>query len=528
MSRYEDDEAEWQEDTRPRWWRRRRSSDAPRMSGWRRASAIMASVVALALVCGSLFLYVRYRQIWDSVEHVGVSGDLRGTKRPPEDKNAMNILLIGSDSRSGVNGKIGGHDNISGARSDTVMVMHISPGAHRAVVLSFPRDSVVPILACTPEDGAAGQTAQPGAVEQINTTFADGGPGCLWKTIESTTHIRINDFIQLTFIGFEKVINDLGGVNVCLPKAVNDPMSRLHLAAGIHHVWGREALAWWRTREDLGEGSDLQRIQRDQFLMASLLQGIEKSGLLKSPTKMLKVVADAARHMSTNIGDVSTMVRIAEGMRGLSSKGVQFIEVPSVTYSGNVDWVQWSAGDSALFAAIEHDTKLPTKVKKTGGKTAQVGTADGTDGSGTTLPALNPSQIQVEVLNGTGQTNQAAEGAADLTSRGFDVLGSTDAPTFGYTDSMIEYHGPADLRAAETLKAEVPDVVIRRMASVPKGTIDLVLGSTFTELKTPSASSASSGKSGSSTANLTKTFGGIRGNVNVCQDTSAFAGPDGS
>jgi LCP family protein required for cell wall assembly len=499
------------------------------MSGWRRASAIMASVVALALVCGSLFLYVRYREIWDSVQHVGVTGDLRGTKRPPEDKNAMNILLIGSDSRSGVNGKIGGHDNISGARSDTVMLMHISPGARRAVVLSFPRDSVVPILGCTPEDGTNGQTAEPGAVEQINATFSNGGPGCLWKTVESTTHIRVNDFIQLTFIGFEKVINDLGGVSVCLPKPVNDPMSRLNLKAGLHHVWGREALAWWRTREDLGEGSDLQRIQRDQFLMASLLQGIEKSGLLKSPTKMLKVVADAARHMSTNIGDVSTMVRIAEGMRGLSSKGVQFIEVPTVTYSGNANWVQWSTGDTALFSAIEHDTKLPAKVKKSGGKTAQDGT-DGTDGAAaTTLPALNPSQIQVEVLNGSGETNQASEGAADLTSRGFDVLGSTDAGNFNYTESMVEYHGPADLRAAETLKAEVPDVGILRLASVPKGTIDLILGSTFTELKTPSASSStSSGKSGSSTANLTKTFGGIQGNVNVCKDNSAFAGPDGS
>jgi hypothetical protein len=336
----------------------------------------------------------------------------------------------------------------------------------------------------------------------------------------------VNDFIQLTFIGFEKVINDLGGVSVCLPKPVNDPMSGLNLKAGLHHVWGREALAWWRTREDLGEGSDLQRIQRDQFLMASLLQGIEKSGLLKSPTKMLKVVADAARHMSTNIGDVSTMVRIAEGMRGLSSQGVQFIEVPTGTYSGNVNWVQWSTGDNALFAAVEHDTKLPTKVKQSGGKTAQ----DGTDGAAaTTLPALNPSQIQVEVLNGSGEDKQAAEGAADLTSRGFDVLGSTDASNFDYTDSVVEYHGPADLRAAETLKAEVPDVEIKRMASVPKGTIDLILGSTFAELKTPSASSAtSSGKSGSSTANLTKTFGGIRGNVNVCKDNSAFSGPDGS
>ena len=127
----------------------------------------------------------------------------------------MNILLVGSDSRAGANKKFGA--DIVGQRSDTIMVLHIAPGARQLVVLSIPRDSVVPILQCAPENGSTGQIAQPaGYVEQINATFAYGGPGCLWETIEQTTGIHIDDFIALTFTGFEHVINDIGGVRICL------------------------------------------------------------------------------------------------------------------------------------------------------------------------------------------------------------------------------------------------------------------------------------------------------------------------
>jgi LCP family protein required for cell wall assembly len=473
---------------------------------------ITAGVLALALVGGSLYAYMKYRQIWDSISKVNVSQDLQG-HRPPQDPNALNLLIIGSDSRSGENGKIGGHEGIAGQRSDTVMVLHVSPGDRRAVVLSFPRDSVVPVLQCSNEQGGfTGQTAETGQVEQINATFANGGPGCLWKTIEQTAHIRIDDFLELTFEGFERVINNLGGVDICLPEAVNDPMSGLHLAKGAHHVWGREALAFWRTREDLGEGSDLQRIQRDQFLMASLIQGIESKGLLTNTTKMAEVIEIAARNMATDIKTVGKMLHIAEEIRQIRSKDVQFIEVPTVTYAPNPDWVQWAPNAQHLFSAIEHDTKLPRiKKKKAPRKSTTV-----------QLAMATPSHVSVEILNGSGLKGQAAEGAADLTSRGFDVLGSTNASNFNYTNSVIEYSSARDLPKVRALEAELSHVETLQVASVPPGTIDLILGSTFTSLK----SSSSSKKTNATT--LTKTYGGIDGNVNVCKDKSAFAGPDGS
>jgi LCP family protein required for cell wall assembly len=475
----------------------------PRRTGGMLVGGVLAAVVALALVGGSLFAYVKYRQVWDSIKRVDISSDRTGVKQPPVDPHALNILLIGSDSRAGENGKIGGSDGIIGQRSDTVMVLHISPGAHRAVVLSFPRDSVVPIYSCSAEAGSTGQTADTAQIEQINATFANGGPGCLLKTIELTTHIYLNDFVELTFEGFEKVIDDLGGVNVCLPAAVDDPMSGLNLAAGKHHIYGSQALAFWRTREDLGLGSDLQRIQRDQFLMAALLQGIEKSGLLTSTTKMTSVIGDVASHMTTDQGlNQTAMLKIAEGMRGLSSKSVQFIEVPTQAYAPNPDWVQWTDQSDQLFAAVAHDTKLPTAAKTKKASTVVADTVD-------------PSTVNVKVLNGSGLQGVAAEASTSLTSRHFNIVGSGNAPNFDYTKSVIEYD-KADLAAARTLKAQLTNVEMLPESSVTAGTVDLVLGSDFTELKAASGSG--------STSDLTKTYGGITGDTNVCHDGTAFAG----
>jgi len=499
MLRHDDaDEARWPP-----------SGGRPRASLAMRISAIMAGVLVLAVVSGSLVAYAKYRSVYDSIGRVDVSSDLNGIKQPPVDPNAINILLIGSDSRTGANGKIGGTDGIAGQRSDTVMVLHIAPAGHGAVVLSFPRDSVVPVLGCTAENGSPGQTANPGEVEQINATFADGGPGCLWETVEKTTNIHIDNFVELTFEGFEKVINDLGGVNVCLPAAVNDPKSGLDLSAGPHHVFGPEALAFWRTREDVGEGSDLQRIQRDQFLMASLLQGIEHSGLLGSPAKISSVIGDVARNMTTDKGlNQSRMLSIAEGLRHLTSQNVQFIEVPTQTYTPNPAWVQWTSQATQLFSQVAHDTTIP----KVAAKKKSVATA----------ATVSPAKVNVKVLNGSGLQGVAAEGSADLTSRGFNVVGSGNAPNFNYGKSVVEYASAADLPAATTLEHEFSNVEILQVPTLTPGTVDIILGSDFTSLATtPTASPGS-------TAGLTQTFGGITGNTSICSDGSAFSGPDGT
>jgi LCP family protein required for cell wall assembly len=490
-------------------------------------------LLAMVLVAASLTVYAKYREAWDGIKRIDVARDLKSPLLPPVDPNALNILLIGSDSRAGVNGEIGGSAGISGARSDTDIVLHIAPGDRQIVVLSIPRDSVVPILNCAPEDGTPGQSAEPAPnVEQINATFAYGGPGCLWKTIEATTGIHLNDFVELTFIGFEKVIDALGGVNVCLPASVADPMSGLYLSAGLHHVYGKLALAFWRTREDLGEGDDPQRIQRDQFLMAALLQGIEHSGLMSSPAKMLSVIDAVTGHgyLATDTGLTSQrMLQIAEALHGISTESVQFVTAPWTLYSPNPDWVQWEQPQAgSLFAAIAHDTSLPRAA----------GSAPGGNGK-TAVTPVPPAQVAVQVLNGSTVDGLAGRTITALQARGFDVIGqASNAATDTYTGSVIEYATAAQLPAAQTLAALVPHATIEQDASLGSAAVTLILGSTFSALKPASSAGAGgrgeggtgsggTGSGGTGISDLTGTYGGITGSVDICKDSSAFAGPDG-
>jgi LCP family protein required for cell wall assembly len=385
----------------------------------------IAAGLAVVLVVASVAAYLKFRSVWDSITRVSVSGL---GPQPPELTHAMNILVIGSDSRAGPNQKFG--SAITGQRSDTIIVLHIAPGKHGVIVLSIPRDSVVPILSCPPEQGSAGQTAQPGQVEQINATFADGGPACLFKTVEQTTQLHLNHFIELDFTGFEQVINDIGGVSICLPFAINDPQSNLNLAPGRHHVYGREALAYWRARY-IGEGSDLQRILRDQYLMVSILQGVEHSHLLASPSRILPVITDAARSMTTDTGlSLPTMIGLFDNLRGLPPGSVQFIELPTIVYPPNPNWVSWPASDSGLFSAIARDQAVHPTAKEARGPAAPVALTASAAVSGqvvsesSTKPAASPAVTsQPGSLTGsyggiTGSTNVCRDSAAFAGPRG--------------------------------------------------------------------------------------------------------------
>jgi LCP family protein required for cell wall assembly len=492
---------------------RRRQPLGTRVAAW--TSIGLAAV----LVVGALAAYVKYRSFWDSIRRIDVAGIIG--KQPPKYNNAENILVLGSDTRLGQHGIGGSVSSTPGGRSDTLMLLHITPGHEGATVMSIPRDSMVPILACAPSDGTPGQQAAPGQLERINAALNNGGPACTWKTVAQQTGIHIDHFIQLDFTGFEKIIDDVGGVRICLPVAISNPQSGLYLSAGPHHVWGREALAFWRVRENVGLGSDLQRIQRDQFLMASVVQGVEHSGLLGSPSKTLSVIRDATGAMTTDTGlDQNAMLQIADSLRGLRARSVQFVTVPEVAYPADpgaeVEFAQPQA--SELFSAIAHDTTLP-KAKKT--RRARKSVA--------ATPVLDtaPSQVKVDVLNGSGVGGMATQAGGDLTKRGFDVVGTGDASNFSYTSSVIEYAAFSDLPAVNTLKAQLGNVRVVQDGSLTPGTVTLIVGSTFSALKSSSSSSSSATASAPSVSKLGSSLGAITANTGICSDKAAFAGPNG-
>jgi len=513
MSRRNDvDDAGWRAPRRGRRASQPRGRRSRHSLG-QRAAAWTSVVLVGVLVGGALVAYAKYRSYWDSIKRVDVAG-LIGPQ-PPKYTNAENILLIGSDTRTGQRG-IGGQVGCN--CSDTLMLLHISPGRHAITVMNIPRETMVPILACAASDGTPGQTAQPGQLELINAALAFGGPACTWKTFEAVTAIHVDHFIQLDFTGFEKIINDLGGVNICLPFPVSIPQSGLYLSKGKHHVFGREALAFWRTREGVGTGSDLQRIQRDQYEMAALVQGIEHSGLLNSPTKMLRVVRDAADAMTTDTGlDQNAMLQIADSLRGITASSVRFVTAPNVPYPANINDVVFEQPQAdTLFTAIAHDSTLP-KATKGKGKHKKAAPPPAID-------TTTPSQVKVQVENGSGVGGIASQAGGQLTSLGFDVVGTGDASNFNYTDSVIEYAAASDLPAVNTLKSRLSSVQVVQDPTLTPGTITLVVGSSFTSVSaTPTPSPSSSGPS---VASLSQADSGITANTNICSNQSAFIGPD--
>jgi LCP family protein required for cell wall assembly len=450
--------------------------------------------------------------VWDSIRRVAII-DL-GT-RPPKYTNALNILVFGSDSRGGLTphqqAALHVGRNQGEANTDTIMVVHISPGRHLVTVMSIPRDTMVPYYSCAKGPGWPGQQPSPGAVERINAVMAAGGPSCLWKTIEQQTGIRLDHFIELGFGGFVHIINDIGGVSVCVPFTVNNPLSGLDLTKGEHRINGITALAFWRTREDIGTGSNLQRIQRDQFLLAQLLKGVLHSGLLSSPSKLLSVISDAAKAMTTDTGlTQSGILQLAGSFRGLSGKDVQFVTAPNLPYPRDpAAEVQFSQPQAhQLFTAIAHDKTLPT----TAGKHPAV-----------LATTARPSTVHVQVLNGSGIAGQAGQAAASLAGCGFHVTGTADAPAFTYQATVIEYSSASQLPQVNTLTQQIAGAQQRQVAGLPPGTLTLIIGSAFTGLRpqpSPSHSAASS-----SVAGLGKSYGGITGNASCNSDTSAFTGP---
>jgi len=442
--------------------------------------------------------------------------------RPPRYTNALNILLLGSDTRTGRNGAIGGPNGC--ACSDTIMVAHFSPGRGDVTAVSIPRDTVVPLYACSPWNGTPGQRADRYAVERINATLAAGGPECVRETVEQQTGNYINDVIELNFTGFEKVINDIGGVNVCLPFAIHNVItategSGLDLKAGEHHIDGRVALEFWRTRYNVADGSDIARIARDQYLMAQIVKGVLHSGLLRSPTKIISVIGDVADAMSTDASDTE-LLHIATSLRHISASDVQFITAPWTSYPYDPNEVEFAQPQAdAMFWALAHDTALPPTGKKSHLRTESVkGQRNGPidEGPAGHLLTLIPSQVKVLVLNGSSRGDRTSQAEAGLTSRGFDVLGTGYASATGYRDSVIEYGRIADLAAARTLRGQVPSASLKLVPGLAAGTVDLVLGSRFTKL------AAAKPTSRRSITSLSNDYGGITARVS-CRNRAFYA-----
>ncbi|MFJ2827406.1 LCP family protein [Streptomyces sp. NPDC087263] len=344
---------------------RRRKARSKRRKGLLITAWVAAGIVVLGGT-GAGYLYFKLN---GNIKSVDINQVL-GTDRPEKvDNGSENILVLGSDTRSGSNVKLGGGTDDGSARSDTAMVVHVNEGHKSASVVSIPRDTLVERPSCTDANGVTHDAASD---VMFNSAYSTGGAACAVKTVESMSGIRMDHYIEVDFSGFQKLIDDLGGVKITTTQDINDPDSHLNLTAGTHTLDGEQALGLVRTRHGVGDGSDLGRIQLQQAFIKALMNQVKSIGLLTSPTKLLELADTATSAITTDsdLKSVNDLVSFAGGLKGISSSKMTMVTMPVQYDSANANRVIIDeAKDKLVWDALKNDQVIP--------KSATEGTATG-------------------------------------------------------------------------------------------------------------------------------------------------------
>ncbi|WP_375423845.1 LCP family protein [uncultured Friedmanniella sp.] len=291
--------------------------------------------LALLLVLALAWLFGVPAYAWQQVSHV----DDAPSGQRPADQPGTTFLLVGSDSREGLTKaqrKKLGTGSVAGQRTDTIMLVSVPPGGKPALV-SLPRDSYVDV----PGHGK----------DKINAAFAYDGPKLLEQTIEQNTGLRIDGYLEIGLGGFADVIDALGGIRMCLPKAIRDQDSHLDLPKGCQVLDGTNALGYVRMRKADPLG-DLGRVQRQRAMLAAVAAKAASPATVANPVRYWRLNHAAAE--SVVLGEDTSFTQVASlalAMRKIAGGDGLTLTVPvsdpgaSTPVGSAVLWDQTKAAD---------------------------------------------------------------------------------------------------------------------------------------------------------------------------------------
>ena len=312
----------------------RHANNPPYPPKIRRAlSCTLVFLLSFSLAAGLLI----YADLSGRVNNLGASSLLGRTPPDSYDGRALNILIIGSDSRSGKGNQTLTNNDDPTERSDTTMIMHISKDRSQVNVVSIPRDLIVDIPSCQRRDGSRSEPQR----AQFNWAYSIGSLGgdrasavvCTWKTVEKLSGIRIDESIVVDFNGFSSMIDALGGINIYVPTKIKDKInSGLELEPGCKHFDGKQALAYARVRHGVkgSDGSDIQRIQRQQAVMGIMMRAALKKNLLTSLNQLYGFVGNGlgALTVSEGLSSVSQLSGLGWSLQSLKPDNLLFLTLP--------------------------------------------------------------------------------------------------------------------------------------------------------------------------------------------------------
>lgn len=337
-----------------------------------------------------------------NVNRVDVSDLVGAAPRPstspdPDDPNAgqaVNLLVLGSDQRDGVNAEIGGE--APGMRSDTTMLVHISADRTRVEAVSIPRDSLVDIPSCTMSNGKTSKATH----GMFNSAFATGwdmggdmasAAACTIRTVAANTGIQPEHFVVVDFAGFQAMVDAIGGVPICIPNDMTSKDAGLDVKAGNQTLDGSTALAFARARKGkgVGDGSDTNRIGNQQRLVAAMVQEVLSKNVLTDVPKLAGFLNAATSSLTVDDGmSTSTMVGLAYNMRSIRGGSITFMTVPWGPAPSDPNRVVWLPAAKQMWQNIANDVPALGEPTPTSEPTTAPTTAPTAPATETTAPPV--------------------------------------------------------------------------------------------------------------------------------------------
>ncbi|WP_193518197.1 LCP family protein [Nocardiopsis kunsanensis] len=427
-------------------------------------TACVATVLAIIV---SLAGYGWYQGLIGNVTTAEVDTD-EWDDRPVNVEGLMNLLVLGSDVRTGENADYG---DAEGERADTILIASIDVDSGAATLVNLPRDLVVDLPGCDPVEGYEGMAPQQG---MISSAMTFGGVGCQWKVVEEATGVHLDHFVMMDFVGFKDMVDAIGGVEMCIPEPVEDPKAQLELDAGLQVLNGEDSLGFVRSRYAQSDGSDLSRIDRQQEFMGAMLREVLNSDIMARPVTITNFLGAVTDSITTDDGlTVDTMTDLANSMRGIDLDQVQFVTVPTEAHPENADRLVMSRPEaSELFAAINAGADL-------------TGEQDEDTQEEREAESPETSDVSVEVVNNTDIDGLASEIETVLLREGYEVSG-TGNPETRAPEATTIFYGPGGGSAA-TLLADFTENARIEEAQGLEGTLELVAGTDWDGFEESSA-----------------------------------------
>ena len=434
--------------------------------------AIVLALVLVALVAAAGYWVLRLQT---NLRQAPLSAGTASADASSDATDRLQLLIVGTDTRDGANSAYGSSEDSAGSgNADVMILMDISADNQRITMVSFPRDLMVPIPACQDPDDRTRHPAVP--VGQLNSSMSLAGPGCTVDTINHLTGLSIDHFLVADFNAVKELSNTIGGVDVCVSAAIDDPSSGLKLAAGTNTVQGEQALAFLRSRHGVGDGSDLSRIKSQQAFLASLARKVRADGTIGNVPKMLGIADTITRNLTVDKGlaNPQALLTIGNRLRDIDLGKVAFVTVPTEAYVADPNRIQLAEPDAeGLFQALREGRDLTSPQAPT----AEPSPSASVPSAGGAAPAPYEKSVQpVAVANGSGVPGRAQEILGHLVAEGFAEASAFAAVPVA---STAVYYGPGYEQVAADVAARfgLPAAQVLPSPGVPG--VQLYIGQDF-------------------------------------------------